>query len=106
MLFILGLPGLAHLGIFLEVPCGPPLPSCLLIVKGPEHPGSSFPTSACYLMDSQAWVTFLSVGFMYAQAFGAGEGNQKPVLLGDCSTASEALGLEPEPGLCGCLHVS
>lgn len=42
LLFILGLPGLAHLGIFLEVPCGPPLPSCLLIVKGPEHPGSSF----------------------------------------------------------------
>ena len=77
LLFILGLPGLVHLGIFLEVPCGPPLPSCLLIVKGPEHPGSSFPTSACHLMDSQAWVTFLSVGFMYAQAFGAGEGTQE-----------------------------
>lgn len=76
MLFILNFLA-AHLGIFLEVPVVPPLPSCLLIVKGSwSNPGSSFPTPAQVSWIHRPGVTFLSVGFMYAQAFGAGAGTR------------------------------
>ena len=58
-------------------------------------------------MESQAWVTFLSVCFMYAQAFRAGAGNQEATPVGRLySTVTEGLGLEMEPGLCGYPHVS
>lgn len=58
-------------------------------------------------MESQAWATLLSVCFTYAQAFGAGAGNQEATPVGRLySTVAEGLGLEMELGLCGCLHVS
>ena len=58
-------------------------------------------------MDSQAWMASLFVCFMYAQAFGAGEGKQEATPFGrPCRIVEEALGLEVKPDLHGYPPVS